>query len=543
MGDGLNKTIIMCVGWMVCCASQLYAFGDNHVVSDTLSVSPDSTDLSVSTDTIHAISTEAQIDSIPVDTISWQQMYLDSLRLDSLRQDSLRRDSLRMLCESQCVEVMTDAWKRTFPWNPVPDSMVLALTDSVVFMAEANAPYRRAVDSLMAQVRSVPYNESFSYAQPDYRLPLSVSGEIPYRSRKTVSGRLQQNNPWAEYDVTDYAKGWRQQLQTTQARNTEIYHYIAQHIQEVRLCRMNMIDIPFQRARVSNDRLLLGQHIELEAKQIEVAPIHENASRIKADKWHYRGFHTLQMMQTALSDNWYKGGENNMNISTDQKIVIKRYDEKHITSFETTLQLKLSAYYSKVDTVHPMRVNDNTFVLDTKYGYKAWKNWYYSSSLYAKTPIFEYYKSNSETVRSAFLSPLELNVGIGMDYKFNSKDKRVSYSLLLAPVSYNLKYVHSHQVDETSYGIEKNRRALNKYGSTLTSKLEWRITNDISWSSRLYIFTNYESVSGEFENTFNFAVSRFFSARLYLYPRFDDTVKKDHWQMKEEITIGFNYIW
>ena len=60
----------------------------------------------------------------------------------------------------------------------------------------------------------------------------------------------------------------------------------------------------------------------------------------------------------------------------------------------------------------------------------------------------------------------------------------------------------------------------------------------------MYVFTNYDDYLAEFENTFTFKVNRYFSARLDLYPRFDNgSNNKENWQMKEMFTFGFDYVW
>jgi hypothetical protein len=248
------------------------------------------------------------------------------------------------------------------------------------------------------------------------------------------------------------------------------------------------------------------------------------------------------MQQTALSDNWYKSGDNNMSLSGDQKITVSRYDEEQITTFETILELKLSGYYTKADTVHRMRVNDNEFTLTSKYGYKAWKKWYYTAQLYGKTPIFDYYATNSNVCKSTFLSPLELNLSLGVDYKYTSPNKRFVYSLLLAPFSYDMKYVRDDRVNVKQYGIDEGKNMLHSFGSSLTTKFDWKISDDVSWSSRLYYFTSYDMLKVEYENTINFKISRFFTGKFYAYPRFDDSRDRKR-EIKEMLTIGFSYQW
>ena len=49
----------------------------------------------------------------------------------------------------------------------------------------------------------------------------------------------------------------------------------------------------------------------------------------------------------------------------------------------------------------------------------------------------------------------------------------------------------------------------------------------------------------EWENTFTFVVNKYISTNLFLYPRFDDGVKRDdkygYFQFKEYVSLGFSY--
>ena len=427
------------------------------------------------------------------------------------------------------LRVLARSWRTLYPFHPV---------DSVrTTKAFELAHLQRNVDSLMAQVRCVPYDGELAYAQPSYRVPLVVSGEVPVNPDVSLCDL-------ANLDRIGGENLFERQLAYTRLRQWTSYQYETEHLREMKLARGNRAKIPYERKKITKKGLLNNQQIEIRDNVALNYSEVTNIPKIRADKWHWKGTTSLQMTQTSLSDNWYKGGENNMTLFTDNILDISRYDENKITTFETTVELRLSSYYTKTDTIHPLRVNDNQFTVSMKYGYKAWKKWYYSANLYAKTPVFEYYKANSNVLRSTFLAPLELNIGLGMDYSFTSKDKGVVFSLMLAPLSYNLKYIQfPERVAVTSFGIDADRRSLNQFGSTITGKLVWKFSKKFQWSSRLYVFTSYESVLGEFENTFTLKLSDIFSAQLYLYPRFDDSTNDDNWQMKETSMLGLSFTW
>lgn len=476
---------------------------------------------------------------------------VDSLQLAQTRflEDSLFRagqlkDSLEQLRLRN--QLLWSSWQAYASANPLPDTFVVqppVVPEPPKKRQPVPEPPQRTfadcLDSLRLAVDSIPFDSMLTYAQLDYRMPVIVDPRVPNSRlrRVNVAYAARLRSAWA---LPSAARHFERQREVNRMRQNAIQNYFISNPFAVQYLRTRMARAP-QKEKLNVHHALESVRIDVVDYTIEYAPL--LTDKVHADKWHYRGFTSLQMSQTAMSENWYKGGENNMTLYSDHKVEIKRYDENKITTFETVMQVKLGLYYTASDTIHPTRVNDNQFLLDVKYGYKAWKNWYYSSQLTFKTPIFNLYPANSHTVKSAFLSPAEMNVSVGMDFKFENKKKTLSYSLMLAPLSYNLKYVHHEKVDVTKYGIEWDHRSLNQIGASLTSKLEWKITQDISWASRLYAFTSYESVLGEFENTFTFKVNRYFSARVMFYPRFDDHTASRVWQMKEMLTFGFNYIW
>ena len=61
----------------------------------------------------------------------------------------------------------------------------------------------------------------------------------------------------------------------------------------------------------------------------------------------------------------------------------------------------------------------------------------------------------------------------------------------------------------------------------------------------LYGYSTYKRTELEWENTFTFRFNRYISSRVFIYPRFDDGVRRDDhyafWQLKEFASIGFQY--
>ena len=108
----------------------------------------------------------------------------------------------------------------------------------------------------------------------------------------------------------------------------------------------------------------------------------------------------------------------------------------------------------------------------------------------------------------------------------------------------NYRYVDRLDL-ATSYGLKEGRHSLVDFGSQLTADVTWKINDVITWKSRLYAFTSYKRTEIEWENTFALRVSKYISANLFFFPRFDDTGTKDddlgYLQFKEYSSIGFSY--
>ncbi len=258
---------------------------------------------------------------------------------------------------------------------------------------------------------------------------------------------------------------------------------------------------------------------------------------------------SIQFSQNYISENWYKGGNSNLNLIWINKF--KHEYEKDKIKISNSIEYKLSTYTSSVDTLRPYRIGDDAFSIISSYGYRAFSKWYYSLSLDFRTQFFNNYYENKTTKSSAFLSPMGLNLGLGMEYKLNKelppvRYRKVDLSINIAPFSYNMKYLLDDDVDKKRHGFKPDEDFIKNIGSKIIATMQLNFNRNISWNSKFYYFSNYEKVEMEFENTLNLALSRFFSTRIYFDVRFDDSVIKadpsdSYFQYYEILSFGFNY--
>lgn len=258
--------------------------------------------------------------------------------------------------------------------------------------------------------------------------------------------------------------------------------------------------------------------------------------------WSFSGNGTIHFQQNYFSDNWYQGGENNYSALTQLTLNLK-YDNKQKIQWENKLEIQLGFQTSKSDTCHVFKPNSNLIRYTTKFSYRAAKNWSYTGQLQMYTQLVQNYNSNSHVVTTDILSPLNMTIGPGIDYKFSKK--RFSGSCNIAPLAYNMKYVQRPSL-ATRYGVDEGHHSKHTFGPNITINYTWKIYDNIQWASRIYWFSNFKYTDIQWENTFTFTINKYLNTKLYVYPKFDDSAsrykgKHDYFMLKEWLSLGFNY--
>lgn len=256
---------------------------------------------------------------------------------------------------------------------------------------------------------------------------------------------------------------------------------------------------------------------------------------------------SIHFTQAYISNNWYQGGENNMNILADLKWECNLNQALHPNwLFNNMANYKLGVTTAAGDSLRNYRINEDNFLFTSQVGYKAIKNWYYSAMLQFKTQFFNNYKPNSDAMTAAFLSPAELNIGIGMTYDYKNADQTKTLTVAIAPLSYNLKICRDiDNLNPVNFGIDAGHHTKSTFGSNVEAKWFWKISPSITWASRFYVFTNYHYVQGDWENTFDFFITKYLNTKIFTHLRFDRSHPRDidwkYWQFKEILSFGLVY--
>ena len=263
----------------------------------------------------------------------------------------------------------------------------------------------------------------------------------------------------------------------------------------------------------------------------------------KPNFWKFKGDGYLQFLQNYVSSNWHKGGESNYSAVAAATLELN-YNDKDKVLFENKLEMKLGFQTSSSDTIHKFKTNNDLLRLNSKLGLQAHKHWYYTLQMLAYTQFARGLKANDLKTYSDFMSPFHLNVGIGMEYKVDAFNGRMKGSLNFLPLSFNFVYVDRDALT-SSNGIDGNHHTREEFASQFTADLKWQLTDQISWKSRFYANTSYHRSLIEWENQFELKVTKYLSANLFLYPRFDDSNNWDeklgYFQFQEWSSLGFTY--
>ena len=97
---------------------------------------------------------------------------------------------------------------------------------------------------------------------------------------------------------------------------------------------------------------------------------------------------------------------------------------------------------------------------------------------------------------------------------------------------------------QTDYSIPVGQKTLNDVGSSVRVEYVWKPVREIALETKFYMYTNYKKVELDLEVNCDFIINRFFSARVMLHPRYDNTViytgdEKAKMQFRELLSIGF----
>ena len=286
---------------------------------------------------------------------------------------------------------------------------------------------------------------------------------------------------------------------------------------------------------------------------------------IKPQYWKTGGIGSINLAQGVIS-NWAKGGESSISTLTEVNM-FANYSRGN-TKWDNNARFKYGLIKSGKKG---LRKNEDMFEINSKFGQKAFgslgkyaiekygtkgiKHWYYSFLASFKSQIARGYNYPNDSVAvSTFLAPGYLVFALGLDYKPNKQT-----SLLISPLTSKSTFVtDTVLIDQTKYGIDKDRKAKNEMGVFIKARFKYNFNDDISLENKLSLFTNYvknpQNIDIDWEIILRMKITFYMDAVISTHIIYDDDVKVPVFndegvkigtgprlQFKEVFSIGFSY--
>ncbi len=268
--------------------------------------------------------------------------------------------------------------------------------------------------------------------------------------------------------------------------------------------------------------------------------------------WKIGGVGNLSFAQGYLSG-WVNGGESSISTMSDLNLFANYSRNK--SNWDNLFVFKYGIM--KLERLE-LRKNEDLIDISSKYGFYAFKYWYYSFMASFKSQFdkgFEY--PNDSVPISDFMAPAYILFSLGMDFKPHDK---LSVLMSLLTSKYTI-VSDTARIEQTKYGIEANQKTRKEFGAYLKADYKLDITKEILLNTKLNLFTNYlknpKNIDVDCELILAMKVNKYITTNISAHLIYDDDVDVPVYkyvndtkikvgtgkriQFKELLSVGFSY--
>ncbi|MDE7347585.1 MAG: DUF3078 domain-containing protein [Muribaculaceae bacterium] len=420
------------------------------------------------------------------------------------------------------------------------DSIAL---DSILFAPVVIRDLDEILRSLPDTMPELPYNPvAGPWIFSGYRPLKQRSFENAINTSEIIIEKLK-GDSWS---ATPYTPRWLHDALTQSRISGDLMYSMM--IYSPNTVQYTYWDLPVP-PRLPEDDVTLGSYIRnLNLPEVAVSEALIPEFEQKKKHWLHNFNTGLQFSQAYVSKNWYQGGNNYLQLLYNFYWDVQLNPTYHPNEiFQSTVTYKLGINSIEQNAVgRKYSLSEDNFQYNVKYGFKAFQRWFYTITSQFKTQFFRNYKTNTDIRSASFLSPADLNLGIGMTYNYANQKKTFNITASIAPLSYNLKVCIDKDIDHTQFNIKPDRKTHSEYGSSGEVNMTWQATSNISMRTRLFAFTDYTYFQGNVETTWDFAINKFLSTQIYANLRYDSSSdfnisRWHHWMLKEILSFGLSY--
>jgi hypothetical protein len=204
--------------------------------------------------------------------------------------------------------------------------------------------------------------------------------------------------------------------------------------------------------------------------------------------WLSKGLINIHFSQVQLN-NWAAGGQSNLSLLTkfDQNWNLDR--ERF--GWDSELHLAFGLLHRPEDRV--FLKTDDRIEWSTKFGYRTTTTGFITIMAHFRSQLAPGYAiengvPNRDLLNSNWLSPGYGVVAAGMDYKHPSN----AINVFLAPITFKSTLVLDDSLSQAgAFGVTPGETSRYEVGGYLKMNANWKISEEISYSLRLDLFSNF----------------------------------------------------
>ncbi|WP_298766983.1 DUF3078 domain-containing protein [uncultured Polaribacter sp.] len=250
-------------------------------------------------------------------------------------------------------------------------------------------------------------------------------------------------------------------------------------------------------------------------------------------KWKIHGRFAFVFNQSSFT-NWASGGQNtvagNINVNYDFN-----YKKKNV-NWDSRL---LTGYGLSYITNEGYRKTDDRFELNTLFGFRTGKYWFFSFIGNFRTQYTDgfNYKTEPNTLVSEFLSPAYLTFGPGMLWK-----KSDDFNFNIAPAT--ARYTLVSDAFSGRFGVENGKNTAFSLGFNLSGYFKFTMAKNIEMENILTLYTDYLSNIGNIDvdylTNIRFKVNKHIKMLMTFHLIMDDDASSKL-QFRQLFGLGLNY--
>jgi len=262
--------------------------------------------------------------------------------------------------------------------------------------------------------------------------------------------------------------------------------------------------------------------------------------------WKTGGIAGINLSQTSLT-HWAAGGQSSVAANSLFSVFANYKSPENV--WDNSLDVGYGLLQQGQHTGY-LKTDDKIDFL-SKYGRKAFKDFYYAALVNFKTQFSPGYNYPNDSVKiSNFMAPAYLLGALGLNYQPNA-----SFNAFLAPVTYKLTIVNNDTLSAAGeFGVEPGKKSKSEFGGYarfIYSKADFKgeFFKNVSFTTKLDLFSNYlkdpQNVDVSWETQIAMKVNDYIAVNFNTHLMYDADTKVDGGaakvQFKEILGVGFLY--